>query len=114
MLSRKVENILPFYVMEVLERAQQFEEAGKNIIHLEIGEPDFPTASHICDSAMAAMRSGNTKYTHSQGLIELRKAIATKHKSKFNVDISPDQIIVTSGTSPAMLLCLMASQNSMP
>lgn len=108
MLSRKVENIPPFYVMEVLERAQQLEEEGKNIIHLEIGEPDFPTASHICDSAMAAMCSGNTKYTHSQGLIELRKAIATKYKSKFNVDISPDQIIVTSGTSPAMLLLFLA------
>lgn len=108
MLSRKVENIPPFYVMEVLERAQQLEEEGKNIIHLEIGEPDFPTASHICDSAMAAMRSGNTKYTHSQGLIELRKAIATKYKSKFNVDISPNQIIVTSGTSPAMLLLFLA------
>ena len=57
---------------------------------------------------MAAMCSDNTKYTHSQGLIELRKAIATKYKSKFNVDISPDQIIVTSGTSPAMLLLFVA------
>lgn len=108
MLSRKVENIPPFYVMEVLERAQQLEEEGKSIIHLEIGEPDFPTASHICDSAKAAMCSGNTKYTHSQGLIELRKAIATNYKNKFNVDISPEQIIVTSGTSPAMLLLFLA------
>ncbi|WP_342304420.1 pyridoxal phosphate-dependent aminotransferase [Methanolobus sp. ZRKC5] len=108
MLSRKVENIPPFYVMEVLERAQQLEKEGKNIIHLEIGEPDFPTAPHICNAAKAAMCSGNTKYTHSQGLIELRKAIATNYKNKFNVDISPDQIIVTSGTSPAMLLLFLA------
>ncbi len=108
MLSRKVENIPPFYVMEVLERAQQLEEEGKSIIHLEIGEPDFPTAPHICDSAKAAMCSGNTKYTHSQGLIDLRKAIATNYKNKFNVDISPEQIIVTSGTSPAMLLLFLA------
>ena len=54
MLSEKVANIPPFYVMEVLERAQQLEEEGRSIIHLEIGEPDFPTASHICDAAKAA------------------------------------------------------------
>ncbi|MDK2824996.1 MAG: (5-formylfuran-3-yl)methyl phosphate transaminase [Methanolobus sp.] len=108
MLSEKVANIPPFYVMEVLERAQQLEEEGKSIIHLEIGEPDFPTASHICDAAKAAMCAGNTKYTHSQGLIELRQAIVKSYKEKFDVDIDPGQIIVTSGTSPAMLLLFLA------
>jgi aspartate/methionine/tyrosine aminotransferase len=108
MLSEKVANIPPFYVMEVLERAQQLEEQGRDIIHLEIGEPDFPTASHICDAAKAAMCAGNTKYTHSQGLIELRQAIAKSYKDKFNVDIDTTQIIVTSGTSPAMLLLFLA------
>nr|WP_321497776.1 pyridoxal phosphate-dependent aminotransferase [uncultured Methanolobus sp.] len=108
MLSEKVANIPPFYVMEVLERAQQLEEEGRSIIHLEIGEPDFPTASHICDAAKAAMCAGNTKYTHSQGLIELRQAIAKNYKDRFGVDIDPGQIIVTSGTSPAMLLLFLA------
>ncbi|SDF30667.1 L-aspartate aminotransferase apoenzyme [Methanolobus vulcani] len=108
MLSEKVANIPPFYVMEVLERAQQLEEEGKSIIHLEIGEPDFPTASHICDAAKAAMCAGNTKYTHSQGLVELRQAIVKSYKEKFDVDIDPGQIIVTSGTSPAMLLLFLA------
>ncbi|TQD25411.1 pyridoxal phosphate-dependent aminotransferase [Methanolobus vulcani] len=108
MLSEKVANIPPFYVMEVLERAQQLEEEGRDIIHLEIGEPDFPTASHICDAAKVAMCAGNTKYTHSQGLIELRQAIAKSYKDKFNVDIDATQIIVTSGTSPAMLLLFLA------
>jgi aspartate/methionine/tyrosine aminotransferase len=108
MLSEKVANIPPFYVMEVLERAQQLEEEGRSIIHLEIGEPDFPTASHICDAAKAAMCAGNTKYTHSQGLIELRQAIAKNYREKFDVDIDPGQIIVTSGTSPAMLLLFLA------
>ncbi|WMW25589.1 pyridoxal phosphate-dependent aminotransferase [Methanolobus sediminis] len=108
MLSEKVANIPPFYVMEVLERAQQLEEEGRSIIHLEIGEPDFPTASHICDAAKAAMCSGNTKYTHSQGLIELRQAIAKSYKDRFNVDVDANQIIVTSGTSPAMLLLFLA------
>jgi aspartate/methionine/tyrosine aminotransferase len=108
MLSEKVANIPPFYVMEVLERAQQLEEEGRSIIHLEIGEPDFPTASHICDAAKKAMCAGNTKYTHSQGLIELRQAIAKNYKDRFDVDIDPGQIIVTSGTSPAMLLLFLA------
>lgn len=108
MLSEKVANISPFYVMEVLERAQQLENEGRSIIHLEIGEPDFPTAPHICDAANAAICEGNTKYTHSQGLIELRQAIARNYKNKFNVDINPEQIIVTSGTSPAMLLLFLA------
>ncbi|WP_094227681.1 pyridoxal phosphate-dependent aminotransferase [Methanolobus psychrotolerans] len=108
MLSNKVANIPPFYVMEVLERAQQLEEQGKSIIHLEIGEPDFPTAPHICDAAKNAMCMGNIKYTHSQGLIELRHAIAKNYRDRFSVDIDPGQIIVTSGTSPAMLLLFIA------
>ena len=108
MLSEKVANIPPFYVMEVLERAQQLEEEGRSIIHLEIGEPDFPTALHICDAAKAAMCAGNTKYTHSQGLIELRQSIAKSYKDRFDVDIGSGQIIVTSGTSPAMLLLFLA------
>jgi Aspartate/tyrosine/aromatic aminotransferase len=111
MLSEKVANIPPFYVMEVLERAQQLEEQGRSIIHLEIGEPDFPTATHICNAAKAAMCAGNTKYTHSQGLAELRQAIAKNYKDKFNVDISPEQIIISSGTSPAMLLLFLALIN---
>ncbi len=111
MLSKKVANIPPFYVMEVLERAQQLEEQGRNIIHLEIGEPDFPTPPHICDAAKDAMCAGNTKYTHSQGILELRQAIAKSYRNKFNVELSPEQIIVTSGTSPAMLLVFLALIN---
>ncbi|MDG6243537.1 MAG: pyridoxal phosphate-dependent aminotransferase [Methanolobus sp.] len=108
MLSQKTANIPPFYVMEVLERAQKLEEQGKSIIHLEIGEPDFPTALHICEAAKIAICRGDIKYTHSQGLIELRQAIAKNYFKKFGVDVSPDQIIVTSGTSPAMLLLFIA------
>lgn len=107
-LSRRITDIPPFHVMEVLERAQELEREGRNIIHLEIGEPDFPTASHICKAGSAAMCNGDTKYTHSLGLPELRNAIATNYKEKFNVSISPEQIIITSGTSPAMLLTFMA------
>jgi aspartate/methionine/tyrosine aminotransferase len=107
MLSQKAAKIPPFHVMEVLERAQELERSGRTIIHLEIGEPDFPTAPHIREAAYAAMKADETKYTHSQGLPELREAISENYNSKFNLDLKPDQVIVTSGTSPALLLVFM-------
>ncbi|MBN2109518.1 MAG: pyridoxal phosphate-dependent aminotransferase [Methanosarcinaceae archaeon] len=107
-LSDRMVNMPPFHVMEILERAQELERQGRKIIHLEIGEPDFPTAPHICEAATAAMCEGNTKYTHSQGLPELREAIVENYMNRFGVDISPEQVIITSGTSPAMLLLFMA------
>jgi aspartate/methionine/tyrosine aminotransferase len=107
-LSERAANMPPFHVMEVLERAQELEREGRNIIHLEIGEPDFPTAPHVCEAAAAAMCSGNTKYTHSQGVPELREAIVENYRYKFGVAISPEQVIITSGTSPAMLLLFIA------
>ena len=94
--------------MEVLERAQELERGGRNIIHLEIGEPDFPTAPHICTAATSAMWSGETKYTHSLGLPQLREAIADNYNSKFKLELKPGQILVTSGTSPALLLVFMS------
>ncbi len=108
MLSKKAENIPPFHVMEVLERAQELERAGRDIIHLEIGEPDFPTAQHICDAASGAIQSGDTKYTHSLGLLELREAIVEYYNNKFGLSLVPEQVIVTSGTSPGLLLVFMS------
>jgi len=93
--------------MEVLERAQELESLGKNIIHLEIGEPDFPTAPHICAAASSAIWSGETRYTQSLGLPELREAIANHYNAKFRLELKPGQIVVTSGTSPALLLSFM-------
>lgn len=108
MISQKVVDIPPFYVMEVLERAQQLEAEGKSIIHLEIGEPDFPTAPHICEAAHNALDACNTTYTHSQGIPELREAITDDYNTRFNLDIDPSQVVVTSGTSPALMLSFMA------
>ena len=90
--------------MEVLERAQELERAGRNIVHLEVGEPDFPTPAHICEAASKALLAGETKYTHSLGLLSLREAIAENYNKKFGLDISIDRVIVTSGTSAAMIL----------
>ncbi len=107
-LSKKSEDIPPFYVMEVLESAQALEAQGRHIIHLEVGEPDFPTAPHICEAACAAIGRGATKYTHSQGLLSLREAIVESYHQKFGVDLNPSQIIVTTGTSAGLLVVFMA------
>ncbi len=93
--------------MEVLERAQEIERSGRNIIHLEVGEPDFPTPAHISEAAVSALRAGETKYTHSMGLLSLREAIAETYNQKFGLDLSPEQVMITSGTSPALLLLFM-------
>ena len=103
-ITDRARNIPPFMVMEVLERAHELEKKGQDIIHLEIGEPDFPTPKCICDAAIKAIREEHTHYTHSLGLIELREAICTHYFEKYNVKITPDRVIVTSGTSPAILM----------
>jgi (5-formylfuran-3-yl)methyl phosphate transaminase len=108
-ISRKAQEIHPFLAMDMLERAQAIErETGVNIIHLEVGEPDFDTPPAIIDAAIRAMRNGETHYTHSLGLPELREAIAAWYHAQYCVSISPEQIIVTSGSSPAILLGLAA------
>ncbi|MGE5389990.1 MAG: pyridoxal phosphate-dependent aminotransferase [Deltaproteobacteria bacterium] len=98
----------PFIVMEVLEKAQEMEAQGKNVIHLEVGEPDFDTPAPVREAAARAISSGDTHYTHSLGKIELREAIAAYYKSKYHVEVSPDRILVTAGTSPGMLLVFSA------
>ncbi|MGQ9630209.1 MAG: pyridoxal phosphate-dependent aminotransferase [bacterium] len=94
--------------MEILERALAYERRGERVIHLEVGEPDLPTPEPICDAARSALRQGKTGYTHSLGLMELREAIAENYGRDCGVEVSPDQIVVTSGTSPGMLLAFSA------
>jgi aspartate/methionine/tyrosine aminotransferase len=104
MISKRVEEINPFLAMDVLERAQMLESQGEHIIHLEVGEPDFDTPACIREAGERALKEGKTRYTHSQGLLELREAICEYYLARYTTEISPDQVIVTSGTSPAMLL----------
>ena len=101
-------NIPPFIVMDVLEKAHELEKAGQHIVHLEIGEPDFPTPACICEAATKAIQDGCTHYTHSLGLIELREAICRHYAQKYGVHVTPDQIIITSGTSPALFMLFSA------
>lgn len=111
MIAKKALDMPPFIVMEILEKAQELEKKGKDIIHLEIGEPDFPTPQAVKDAGCKAIQGGKTQYTHSLGLYELREAIAEHYGEKYGVQVSPDQVIVTSGTSPAMLLVFSALLN---
>jgi len=108
MVTKRASEIPPFIVMDVLERAHELEREGKDIIHMEVGEPDFDTPQCINEACFRAIREGKTHYTHSLGLIELREAICEHYFTKYGVTISPDQIIITSGTSPAMFLLLSA------
>ena len=104
MITKRAEEIRPFIVMDVLERAQALENQGEHIIHLEVGEPDFDTPACIRTAGERALKEGKTHYTHSQGLVELREAICEHYSQRYGIGIAPEQIIVTSGTSPAMLL----------
>jgi len=108
MISKKAQEIPPFIVMDVLEKAQELERRGEPIIHLEVGEPDFDTPECINEAGYRAICDGKTHYTHSMGLIELREAIAEDYWKKYRVKISPEQILVASGTSPAMVLLFSA------
>ena len=108
MISKKAQEIPPFIVMDVLEKAQELERSGEHIIHLEVGEPDFDTPECISEAGYRAICDGKTHYTHSLGLIELREAIAEDYWKKYRVKVSPEQILVASGTSPAMLLLFSA------
>lgn len=108
MISSKAQEVKPFIVMDVLARAQELERQGEKVIHLEVGEPDFDTPEVIQEAAISAIRAGKTHYTHAMGLIELREAICEHYHQEYGVSISPDQIMVTSGTSPAMLLMMLA------
>ncbi len=103
-VSRRACEIEPFLAMEVAERAFQMEREGVEVIHLEIGEPDFPPPPAALAACSEALRAGETRYTDSRGLADLREAIAREHSQRSRVDVDPKRVIVTSGTSPAMLL----------
>jgi len=102
--SSRTEQLSPFIVMEVLEKAQAMMAKGEDIIHLEVGEPDFATPEPVKEAAVRAIKQDDTHYTHSLGKITLREEIARYYWRKYRVEISPEQVIVTSGTSPGMLM----------
>lgn len=104
-------DIRAFGALEVLAKAQALEAQGHSIVHLEIGEPDFPTPEPVVETALRALRDGDTHYTTSAGIIELREAISAYYESQYGVSVHPDRIVVTCGTSPAMVLAFSSLLN---
>jgi len=104
--ATRIDHIAPFHVMDILARAQALEAAGRDIIHLEIGEPDFATPQPIVEAGIAALRAGHTHYTGALGLPALREAIAGFHATRWQVAVEPARVVVTPGASGALLLAL--------
>ncbi len=107
MVAKRVDEMTSFIVMDVLEKACELECRGINVIHLEVGEPDFDAPACVTEAVVQALKQGFTHYTHSLGMRELREAISTYYRDTYNVtNVDPDQIVVTSGSSPAIfMLC---------
>ena len=110
-IARRMRDIEPFHVMEVLARAKALEAQGRDIVHMEIGEPDFATPRPICEAGIRALEHGELFYTPALGTPELREAIAGFYKTRHGVDVSPSRIIITSGSSGALLLAIAALVN---
>ncbi len=103
-VSKRARAVRPFVVMDVVARAKELESLGRDIVRLEIGDPDLPTPDIVTKAAERAMESGDTGYTQSAGLPSLREAVASHYHERYDVAVDPENIVVTQGTSPAMLL----------
>lgn len=106
--ARRMADIQPFHVMEILKRAHELAASGRDIIHLEVGEPDFASPQPIVEAAQRFLTGGHVHYTPALGLTALREAIARFYHDRFGADVSPERIIVTPGASGALMLALAA------
>lgn len=104
MQARRLQHISPFRVVELLERAKALEAEGRVVVHLEVGEPDFPTASPIVEAGHRALDAGATKYTQALGIPPLRQRIARYYHETAGVTVAPERIVVTAGASAGLLL----------
>jgi aspartate/methionine/tyrosine aminotransferase len=107
-LASRVDAIEPFYVMELMKEAQALERAGRDIIHMSIGEPDFTAPEPVINAAADALKRGVTQYTNALGITPLREAIARHYRDTFGLTVDPERIVVTAGASAALLLACMA------
>ena len=110
-LARRTQEISSFYVMELLRRAKQLEAQGKDVIHMEIGEPDFATPQAIVEAGLRHIQTGEVKYTPAAGLPRLREKISEFYRLRYSVTVDKERIFVTPGASGAFLLALGASLN---
>jgi aspartate/methionine/tyrosine aminotransferase len=107
-LAARVDAIQPFYVMELMKEAHRLERAGRDVIHMSIGEPDFTAPEPVVEAAAAALRRGVTQYTGALGIARLREAIAGHYAHAYGLTINPERIVVTAGASAALLLACLA------
>ena len=107
-LAKRMASIEPFHVMELLGKAKALEQKGEDIIHLEVGEPDFNTPQPIVDAGIEALKRGDIHYTSSLGLMSLRQEIAAFYQSHYSLDVSASSVVITPGASGALLLIIGA------
>jgi aspartate/methionine/tyrosine aminotransferase len=107
-IAARMAEIEPFHVMELMAKARALEAQGRDIVHMEVGEPDFPTPQPIIEAAQRFIAGGQVFYTHALGLPQLRGAIASFYASRYGVSVDPARIVVTAGASGALLLALGA------
>ena len=107
-LAARVDAIQPFYVMELAKEAEQLKHAGRDIIDMGIGEPDFTAPEAVVEAAASALRRGVTQYTSALGIRPLREAIAKHYADAWGVEVDPARIVVTAGASAALLLACVA------
>ena len=105
-LSRRSSNLSPFHVMDILAQAKKLSQQGRTIYHMEVGEPDFPTAECIVNTGIDALKLFKTHYTPALGLAELRDAVAEYYDRKFSVKIDPQRVVITPGASGALQLAI--------
>jgi aspartate/methionine/tyrosine aminotransferase len=106
--ARRAREIEPFHVMALLARAKELEAQGRSIVHMEIGEPDFPTPGPIRDAGVRSLEKGEVFYTPALGLPELRQAIAGFYRARYGVEVPARRIVVTTGASGALMLTCAA------
>lgn len=105
-VATRMDEIQSFHVMKILERAKQLEAQGRDVFHLEVGEPDFSTPEPIVQAGIKALQQGHTRYTPACGIPELREKIAAFYQLKFDVALSSQRVVVTPGASGALQLAL--------
>src|SRR5512134_2261610 len=107
-LATRMGDIEPFHVMEIGRRAEELEHAGRRVVHMEIGQPDFSAPPQVIEAAVTALRSQPLGYTAALGTPALRDAITRFYADRYGIDVAPERIVVTSGASGAFLIAMGA------
>lgn len=105
-LARRMQDISPFQVMELMGRAKELEQQGRDIVHMEVGEPDFPTPAPVITAAQEFLAGGRVFYTSAMGLPELREAISRFYLERYGSEVPAERIVITTGASAALLMAL--------